>query len=315
MKKLFLLTLCLAVCTFTFAQKTVTKTFSGIKSVRLNAASGDIILKKSANSDVIVTVKYSYDDHDYTPLMEQSTSRLTLKEEFSRSNSFSGSSNWTLELPDHVSLNMNTGSGDITIDQLAIEGKSNTGSGNIFLTNVKGGLDFNTGSGDIELNQVDGEIDLNTGSGSIRASGGSGNYSFNAGSGNIRLEALKGDFRINTGSGNIQAKNLALSGSSSFNTGSGSASVVLSGPLDNNISVNSGSGDATLNFNGSPISGEVIMTANKRGGNIVAPFKFDKEEVLADGNSNDRIQKTAKLGNKTIQIKVGTGSGTAEIVK
>jgi hypothetical protein len=315
MKHTFVLTFFLAICTLVFAQeKTVEKTFSNVKNIRLNTSSGDITLKKGSGAGVKVVLKYTYSDSDYKPVFEQTETRLKIKEDFSSGNN-SGSSNWTLEIPDNMDLDINTGSGDITANGLALEIKSNTGSGDIMLTAVKGELDFNTGSGDIEIDQADGDIKLNTGSGGVRASNGTGNYSINAGSGTIRLDQLKGDLGINTGSGNINAKGITLTGSSSFNTGSGDATVTLAASPEYNISVNSGSGDSKLNFNGNAISGEVIMSANKRGGNIVAPFPFDKEETIDEGNSNARIQKTAKLGNKTIAIKVGTGSGTAEIAK
>jgi DUF4097 and DUF4098 domain-containing protein YvlB len=316
MKNTILMFCCLLVCSVSVAQeKTVNKSFTNIKSIRLNTASGDIVLKKGSGNDIKVLVKYTYSDEDYKVLMEQNGTRLTLKEEFGRGN-HSGNSTWTLEVPDNIDLNVNTGSGDLTADQLAMELRSNSGSGNVMLTAVKGEIDINTGSGDYELDKVEGEVTLNTGSGDVRASNGTGNYSFNTGSGNIKVDQLKGDFNLNTGSGNVRAENLTITASSSFNTGSGNANVVLSGPLDHNISVNSGSGDAKLNFGGNAISGEVIMTANKSGGEIVAPFKFDKEETIEDDNGrNARIRKTAKLGNKNIQIKVGTGSGTAEIVK
>ena len=57
------------------------------------------------------------------------------------------------------------------------------------------------------------------------------------------------------------------------------------------------------------------MTAGERSGNIIAPFKFDKEEVIENGSNSKTIRKTAKLGNQSISIRVGTGSGTAEITK
>jgi myo-inositol-hexaphosphate 3-phosphohydrolase len=80
--------------------------------------------------------------------------------------------------------------------------------------------------------------------------------------------------------------------------------------------VNSGSGDATLDFGGNKIEGKVIMTANKKNGKIVAPFTFDKTEEVDNGNNdNVRIRKTVQLGTNDIEIKVGTGSGTAEIKK
>jgi len=315
MKNTFLLSFLLISCIFAFAQdKTISKSFSNIKNIRLSTGSGDINLKKATGSDVKLTLKYSYADDEFTPVIEESSGRLILKEEFSRG-SHSGRSSWSLEVPDNLRISINTGSGDLTIDNISTDIKSNSGSGNVMLTGVSGVLDFNTGSGDLELEAVGGDVSINVGSGTIRATNGTGNYSFNAGSGNIRVGQLKGDFSMNVGSGSIQAKGLSFTGSSSFNSGSGDATVTLAGPLDHNISVNSGSGNATLNFSGNAISGEVVMTANKKGGNIVAPFNFDKEEVIDDNHSQERIQKTAKLGAKNIVIKVGTGSGTAEIAK
>ncbi len=183
------------------------------------------------------------------------------------------------------------------------------------ITSVKGKIDFNTGSGNIDVKDTDGNISLNTGSGDINATDGLGKFSSNAGSGNIRLDKLKGNLAMNTGSGDIQAENISIDAPGKFNTGSGDATVSLAGELNHDISVNSGPGDATLKFNGAPISGEVIMTANERNGDIVAPFKFDKEETIEDKHSSPRIRKTAKLGSGDITIKIGTGSGTAAITK
>jgi hypothetical protein len=316
MKNTIFATLLLLTSAVIFAQdKTISKSFSDVKSIRLNTASGDITLKKASGKEVKVEVKYSFDDNEFEAVMEQGANQLTLEEKFANG-SHSGNSRWTLEVPDNTRIKINTGSGDITIDQLTLDIKSNSGSGDVTLTGVKGEMDFNTGSGEIELNEVDGEVSLNTGSGTIRASKGTGSYSFNAGSGKIKLDELKGDFSVNVGSGDIDAKGVTLTGSSSFNSGSGDSRVTLGSALDYSISVNSGSGNSTLNFGGNAISGEVIMTANKRGGEIIAPFKFDKEETIDDNNrSNERIQKTAKLGSKNISIKVATGSGTAEIAK
>jgi hypothetical protein len=315
MKNYSLILILLLICSSAFSQKTIDKKYSGITSIKLNTGSGGIDIKKSSGADVRVVVKYSYDESEYIPILEQSGSKLILREEFSRG-SHSGNSNWTLEVPDKTTVNLNTGSGDISIAELEIDLRSNTGSGNIDVSNVKGTLDFNTGSGDIEVLQANGDLSANTGSGSIRASKGNGDFDFNTGSGNIVLDEMKGDLRANVGSGDIRAKAITLAGSSSFNSGSGDVNVTLATSPDYGISVNSGSGDATLNLNGNALEGEVIMTANKHNGNIVAPFKFDKEETIEDDRSdNVRIRKTAKIGTKNIQIKVGTGSGTAEITK
>lgn len=315
MKNFIFASLMLLVCTVAFAQdKTKNQTYKNIKNIRLSTASGDITIKKSATGDTKVNVRYSYDDDEYQVVMEEDGGKLTLEEKFERGN-HSGSSNWTIEVPNDVTLRLSTGSGDISVASLAANIKSNTGSGNIELTGVKGELDFNTGSGDVELSNVDGELTMNTGSGTITLSDSKGTYDLNTGSGNIRMDKASGDFRANTGSGSIKANNISITGNSKFNTGSGNAMVSLAAELKSGISVNSGSGDSKLQFNGTPISGEVVMSANERSGNIVAPFKFDKEETVDNGGSSKTIRKTAKLGSQNISIKVGTGSGTAEITK
>src|SRR5215212_9568087 len=101
MKHTFILTFFLAICTLVFAQdKTINKSFTNIKSIKLSTASGDINLKKGSGTDVKLLLKYSYDEEDYKPIIEQNSTRLTIKEEFSHSNhNHSGNANWTLEIP------------------------------------------------------------------------------------------------------------------------------------------------------------------------------------------------------------------------
>jgi hypothetical protein len=315
MKNIISLSLLLVSTLISEAQdQIIQKNFSNIKAVELNTASGSITVKKSSGSEVSLTLRYSYDKADFTPEIEARNGTLYLKEEFSRG-SHSGNSEWNLTVPDNTTLNMNTGSGNISLDGITTQVKSSLGSGDVEITGVKGKVQFNTGSGNIRLTNSEGDLSFNTGSGEIEASGGTGKYSLNSGSGDIDVRNMKGTLALNTGSGNITANAVTLEDFSHFNTGSGDATVTLKAALTHDINVNSGSGDATLNFNGTPIEGEVIMTANERNGNIVAPFKFDKEETVEERNSSSRIRKTARLGNKDITIKVGTGSGTARIAK
>jgi len=313
MKKIpsVILLLCIATCSFG-QEKTIEKTFSNVKSIQLGTASGDIIIKKSNRGNVDLTVRHSFDDESYTPTIQEHNGKLILKEEFSQGN-HSGNSTWTLAVPDNASLKLNTGSGNINLENVNVELESSQGSGDIEMIRVKGEITFNTGSGDVIIRDSDGEFKINCGSGDISATGGRGDYNLNAGSGNIALKAIEGTFSANTGSGDIEAAELRLQSESKFNSGSGDASVLLAGSLDQNISVNSGSGNATLDFNGASIEGKVTMTANERNGDIVAPFEFDNEQIIRNGNSSARIEKTATLGNKNVSIHVGTGSGTATI--
>ena len=122
----------------------------------------------------------------------------------------------------------------------------------------------------------------------------------------------------NTGSGSIDAIDVAITDHSRFNTGSGSIDVVLSAELNSDVSLNTGSGSATLDFNGQTIAGIFTLEANSKN-SISAPFDFDKE-YEEDGGSgwrgrNKRYIKEATIGNKDIRIDISTGSGSARVRK
>jgi hypothetical protein len=294
-------------------EKTVEKSFSGVKSIDLSTASGDCMIKKGGGNNVQVVVTYTYDDDDYTPKMDQSGSRLKLEEKFHAKNT-RGSSKWELTVPDGLSIEFNSGSGDMELSGLKGDVDFNTGSGDAHIENFDGELKCNSGSGDFELKNIKGEAKVNSGSGDHRISDSDLNAKANTGSGDVEVNDSKGGYKLNTGSGDVEASRIALTEEGNFNTGSGDVEVVLATTLVDDISANSGSGDAVVDFNGNKIEGEVVMTCKKRGGDIKAPFKFDKEEEI-DRNGETYLKKTAKFGSKDILIEVGTGTGTAEIRK
>jgi hypothetical protein len=315
MKKIGFVLLAFVLSTTLMAQKTVSKSFSGIKKIRMNTASGSCTIRKSADATVKVSVDYTYDEDRFEPRMEQEGDRLVIKETYN-GNSVSGRAQWTITIPDNMSFNYTTGSGDLEATDLTLELDANTGSGNLTFTNVKGNVEGSTGSGDIELSNFNGELRANTGSGDIRAEKCSGELGLNCGSGNMRLTDNQVSITANTGSGTIRASNMKLDGSSSFNTGSGSVEVTLTASPKFDVSVNSGSGDAALNFNGNPIQGQIIMRYSKKNGRIEAPFEFDKTEEIDNNRGNDvTIEKSVAKGNGTNKIRVSTGSGTAILRK
>jgi hypothetical protein len=292
-------------------EKTVEKSFDGISSIDLSTAAGDCVIKKGNTDAVQVKVTYTYDDDDFTPKMEKSGSRLGLEEKFHGRNS-SGSSKWELTVPDGLEIEFSSGSGDLVLSDLKGEMDFNSGSGDAHIDDFEGELKGNSGSGDFHMKNVKGEIKINSGSGDHHISDSELMAKANTGSGDVEVNDSKGGYKLNTGSGDVEAGRIALSEDGNFNTGSGDVEVILSAALVKDISANSGSGDAVIDFNGNAIEGKVVMTCKKRGGNIKAPFKFDKEEEI-DQNGQTYLKKTANLGSKDILIEVGTGTGTAEI--
>jgi hypothetical protein len=315
MKKQFLTAIVLLLCGTLLAQdKKISKSFSNIKTIQIKTSSADVRIKHSADQQVKVDLSYTYDEDEYKPQIDANGGKLTLTEDFSKG-SHSGSARWELQVPADLEINISSGSGEVSVEGITADLRTSVGSGDLEIRALKGTVNMNTGSGNIDASEIEGDLSLNTGSGDIRLEKGNGDVSVNAGSGSITMKQMAGAISANTGSGDIQATGIIVKGKSKFNSGSGDATVTLASPLDFDISINSGSGDAVLNFNGNEISGKIVMTANKRSGNIVAPFKFDTEQTLDDDGRQERIQKTAVIGSKNINIKIGTGSGTAEIKK
>lgn len=310
----------LFVATMAFGQKTVNKTFSGVEDIRLSVASGKIIVKKGSGSDVKVTVEYTYDDDDYTPEFDQSGSRLRMGEDFKERRRWNnrGRSEWTVEVPDGLLLDVNTGSGSIDVLNVEADVVASSGSGRVEVEGIKGYARLNTGSGKITAIDIEGDVKAVTGSGSIRVRDIVGNSELNTGSGAIRLDNAKGGMRLNTGSGSIDATEVNITDHSRFNTGSGSIDVSLSAALESDLSLSTGSGNATLDFNGQNIAGKFTLEANSKN-SISAPFQWDKEYEENGGSGwrgkNKRYIKEANIGNKDIHIDISTGSGNARIRK
>jgi hypothetical protein len=292
----------------------INKSYTGIKTIEISTASGDCELMKNSSDKVDVTLTYSYDDEKFTPVFEQEGDVLILKEKFEKGSSSYGDSKWVLSIPSGLTVKYNSGSGDLSAKGLDLDFSSNAGSGDIRLENLSGSFKSNTGSGDVDITNYTGDFSINTGSGDVSVSEAKGNIGINLGSGDISADMLEGKLSFNAGSGDLDVKDVILTGSSSFNSGSGDATVVLKSALKHNISIASGSGDAKLDFNGIALAGEITMKANKKNGDISAPFNFDSETEENNGNQTI-LKKVAKIGNSDVQIKISTGSGTAEIEK
>lgn len=294
-----------------YGQEKLNQTFTGVSELRINTASGNCTLVKGPDSSIGVKLVHEYSDDVFEPEVRQEGDRLFIKEHF-RKNSSGKSPQWTITVPDGLEVNFSTGSGSLEASNLKLTLSSRSGSGEMSLTNCGGEVNASTGSGSINVSDYEGEFDVNTGSGTVQIAKAKGVLSFNAGSGDIRLENCEGKFAANTGSGSIAGKKLLISDRSAFNSGSGNAQVILTKSPEYNIAVNSGSGDAILDFDGNEVKGKLVMKANKRNGEIKAPFKFDQEEEIENGDQVI-IQKTVVRGSDDIKISVSTGSGEAVV--
>jgi len=316
MKRLLLIAAIALVASAAQAQHTITKSFSGVKRIRIQSSSGDCIIRKGTGDKVDVELTHTLDENQFTPRFDQSGERLELGEQF-RGNNFNGTVRWKIAVPDGMKVTFSTGSGSLLVDGVNVDLNAKSGSGDLEFTTVKGSVEATTGSGNVEVTAFNGDARINTGSGDMDVRDTEGELDLNCGSGDIKVLQTKAFFSVNTGSGNVTADKVTIAGSSRFNTGSGRAKVALAATPKYDLSVNSGSGDAIVDFAGNEIAGEIVMKASKREGNISAPFEFDKTEEVDNGGgrNNVTIVKTAQIGKATNRITIGTGSGDAVLRK
>ena len=307
---LVLLALCIA--TTVYGQKTIDKSFKGVERIRLEIASGNGIIKKGNSDEVKVNLVYTYDDDEYEATFDQKGDVLRMREEFSnrrRRWNNRGKSEWTLEIPDGMMVNINTGSGNLEIEGLEIELTANSGSGNVDVADLSGDTRLTSGSGNIRIKVIDGELKASTGSGNIRLSDAKGDADLNTGSGTIRVLGAEGALRFNTGSGNVDASGVVITGRSTFSTGSGNVDVELGAALDGDVRISTGSGNSVLDFNGNKVEGRFAMEASSKS-RISAPFSFDREY-----EERGHYVKEATVGSKDIRIDISSGSGSARVRK
>lgn len=134
MKKQLVTILLLCAPIALFAQKEISKTFGGVKSVRITTASGNCRILKSADATVTIGVRHAFDESEFEPVLAQDGDRLELKENY-KAQSVSGTSPvWTMSIPEGIEVRFRTGSGSIEAASMKLQLDVNTGSGSVTFT-------------------------------------------------------------------------------------------------------------------------------------------------------------------------------------
>lgn len=253
----------------------VTRTFDKKERVKINTVSGDCIIEPAEGDQIEVTVDHRYSPRgSFEPVFKERARSLRLSERMYGSNS--GSSIWTVRVPNGTFIQFETASGNLSIH------------------GVKGELSANTASGDIEVIDCEGMFELNTASGTIE------------------IENCKGEFSANSASGHVYAEGVIIGAVSNFSTASGTVVVELGQTSDYDLSVGSASGKALLNYDGNPLKGLFELTAKERSGRILSSVDFDEEERFR--RWGDRyVRKSFTRGSGDPIIEISTASGRAEL--
>ena len=131
----------------------------------------------------------------------------------------------TVEVPQESSLELGTGSGDVT------------------LRGVRGSVNMHTGSGDITIDETSGALSLRTGSGGLSGKDLSGTMKAQSGSGDIHLAGDFSQLDARTGSGTLDLSAGNLHDGATLTSGSGDVNLRLARDTHANVRATTGSGD------------------------------------------------------------------------
>ena len=110
----------------------------------------------------------------------------------------------TVTIPKTMALDIDDGSGDMVVEDLAAALRIEDGSGSIRVVRVAGNVRIDDGSGGLEVSDVTGDVTIDDGSGEVRVRRVGGTVTLDDGSGGVDIEDVEKDVRlINTGSGGV----------------------------------------------------------------------------------------------------------------
>ncbi|HUA00642.1 MAG TPA: DUF4097 family beta strand repeat-containing protein [Candidatus Aquilonibacter sp.] len=108
-----------------------------------------------------------------------------------------------LDIPKDVSLDVDTGGGNIEAGEVEGRVALSTAGGNITAGNIGGSARLETGGGNIGAKSVAGDLVANTGGGHITIGAVQGTATLHTSGGHIRVTSIQGTAHLDTGGGNI----------------------------------------------------------------------------------------------------------------
>lgn len=112
-------------------------------------------------------------------------------------------------IPQHMSVEVDDGSGSMVIENIGGDLVIDDGSGSMVIKNIGGSLSIDDGSGSTEIRSVGMDIDIDDGSGEIKIGDVGGSVKIVDGSGSINIDQVDGNVSVDDGSGSIKVDDLA----------------------------------------------------------------------------------------------------------
>ena len=139
--------------------------------------------------------------------LERRGSRAILISEMKRYSSFFSFRrkviNLTVNIPKNLDLDIDDGSGEMIVEDIAGKVYVEDGSGTMDIKNVTGDVIIDDGSGEIKVFDVKGDVDIDDGSGTVNVEAVSGRVTIDDGSGTIYIRNVGENVILKDGSGSI----------------------------------------------------------------------------------------------------------------
>ena len=175
---------------------------------------------------------------------------------------------------------------------------ADTGSGSITIRDIAASVDADTGSGSITLRNIGGAVRADTGSGSIRADGVAGAFDADTGSGSVYLmQTAPGDVSVSTGSGSSEL--LGVVGA--LHADSGSGRIVVEGRQEGRWKLDTGSGSVRIDL---PDDAAFDLDAESNSGGIT----IDHPLTMTGSMSKKHVKGQVRGGGPLLHIDTGSGS-------
>ena len=146
---------------------------SDFKSITLANEAGDVVVRQTTGSDILLTATKSARSPKDLEGVKVDVQQIgdTISGTLNYlPGSWSVSVAFEIEVPPHVSIQIESASGDIRVENYQGTLNVSTLSGALILHNVNGAIQANSASGNIEARDVDGNVNVSSSSGNITVS-------------------------------------------------------------------------------------------------------------------------------------------------
>ena len=117
--------------------------------------------------------------------------------------------NLTVRVPKTMALDIEDGSGEMTVEDIDANVSIDDGSGEIRVARINGNLEVDDNSGDLTIREVSGDVSIEDGSGGIEVDKIGGSVTVDDGSGGISINGVGKDVIIkDAGSGGVRIDNV-----------------------------------------------------------------------------------------------------------